>query len=60
MGLEIRDPSQHRKRRLVLVDNFGVALCFSRGRAAPFGPLQLVRRLAALTIATGAWVARRW
>eukprot|EP00959_Pyramimonas_sp_CCMP1952_P366805 7682253-Pyramimonas_sp.AAC.1 len=33
MSLKLRDPSQHHKRRLVLVDNFGVALCFSRGRA---------------------------
>ncbi|CAK0849368.1 unnamed protein product [Prorocentrum cordatum] len=60
MSLELRGPSQRRKRRLVLVDNFGVALCFSRGRAAFFGLLQLVRRLAALSFATGAWVALRW
>ncbi|CAK0885505.1 unnamed protein product, partial [Prorocentrum cordatum] len=60
MSLELLDPCQHRKRRLVLVDNFGVPLCFSRGRAASFGLLQLVRRLAPLSIAAGAWVALRW
>jgi len=60
MCLKLRDPCQHHQRHLILVDNFGVALCFSRGRAAYFGLLQLVRRLAALSIATGSWVALRW
>ncbi|CAK0845583.1 unnamed protein product, partial [Prorocentrum cordatum] len=60
MSLKLLDPCQHHKRHLVLVDNFGVALCFSRGRAASLGLLQLVRRLAALSIAAGAWVALRW
>ncbi|CAK0829896.1 unnamed protein product [Prorocentrum cordatum] len=60
MSRKLRGPCQHHKRRLVLVDNVGVAFCFSRGRAASFGFLPLVRRLAALSIATGAWVALRW
>ncbi|CAK0801915.1 unnamed protein product, partial [Prorocentrum cordatum] len=60
MRLEIRGRYQHHQRHLVLIDNFGVALCFSRGRAASFGLLQLVRRLAAPSIATGSRVAPRW
>ncbi|CAK0893133.1 unnamed protein product [Prorocentrum cordatum] len=60
MRLKLRDPCQHHQRHLVLVDNFCVAHCFSRGRAVSFGLLQLVRRLAALSIATGSWVAPRW
>ncbi|CAK0890713.1 unnamed protein product, partial [Prorocentrum cordatum] len=60
MSLKLLGPCQHHKRHLVLVDNFGVSLCFSGGRAASAGLLQLVRRLAALSIAAGAWVALRW
>ena len=54
------DPSQHHRNHLVLIDNFGVALSFSRFRSGSFGYLQLIRRLAALSIATDVKWHLRW
>ena len=50
----------HRKHHLHFVDNFGVALSHSRGRAHSFGYLQQNRKLAAIFLATGYKAHWRW
>lgn len=49
-----------RQRRLFLVDNLAVALCFERGRAKSHAMLRLVRRWGALCLARDVRASVRW
>lgn len=50
---ELRGARAHGRRSLRLVDNFGAVLSLSRGRSHNLALLQLCRRVAALSLATG-------
>ena len=52
--------SNHSKHRLHLVDNFGLALCLTRGRSSNVAMLQLCRRAGASSLATGWKMHCRW
>ena len=54
------DVSQHDSRTLFLVDNMGLALSISKGRATDYCLLQICRRAAALSLASGIHPALRW
>ena len=61
----LKHRSAHGVRHVRIVDNFGLALAFEKGRATAYDMLQLCRRLGSMTLATGAkffwrWVPSEW
>ena len=48
-----RDANAHGKRRVILNDNMGVVLAMSKGRCSNYLLLRLIRRVSALSLATG-------
>jgi hypothetical protein len=60
VAFHMLDCSNHQFRILRLVDNFSVALSFSKGRASNHGMLQQTRRLAALSISCDVFCTFRW
>ena len=57
---QLRDPAEHNRKHLRLLDNFGGTLALSRGRAGDFGVLQMCRRFAALALACNVVSCLRW
>ncbi|CAK0837412.1 unnamed protein product [Prorocentrum cordatum] len=55
-----RYPECHGARRLFLVDNYGLALALTKGRATSFGFLQVCRRSAAIQLAANLSCSARW
>ena len=48
------------KRHLILVDNLGLALCISKGRAKNFGMLRIAQQVSALSLVGSFSVRLRW
>ena len=55
-----RDCQFHGSRCLILNDNMGVVLAVSKGRCSNYSMLRLLRRIAAVTLATNIRICVRW